>query len=273
MKTVYKPWGTEVWIELNDWYCYKRIYIKQGHRTSFQYHEKKRETNYIIQGDAELWLENESGYIEKRQLGSDDHFTVFPLRKHRIIAKTDLILQEVSTPEVDDVIRVEDDTHREDGRIEHEHKQPAVCILAAGKGSRLKNIGEEIHKALLPIENKAVISHLIEKIPPDFDIIVATNYLEEMVQDYCNAAHPDRHITYVHVEHAEGPGSGPGMSLYACRELLQRPFLVTVSDCLIKGNLPDLDGDWIGIYPTGIPELYSTAKLDEHMKVVSCAEL
>lgn len=50
-----------------------------------------------------------------------DSFTVIPLRKHRIIAKTDVILQEVSTPDVDDVTRIADDTGRGDGRIESEH--------------------------------------------------------------------------------------------------------------------------------------------------------
>ena len=51
----------------------------------------------------------------------DDYFNVKPPRKHRVIAKTDLILQEVSTPEVDDVIRIEDDNNRTDGKIEEEH--------------------------------------------------------------------------------------------------------------------------------------------------------
>jgi len=46
-KIINKPWGREVWLELNDKYCYKRIYIKAGTRTSFQYHLKKLETNYI----------------------------------------------------------------------------------------------------------------------------------------------------------------------------------------------------------------------------------
>ena len=42
-KTIFKPWGKEVWLELNDKYCYKRIYINAGTKTSYQYHEKKLE--------------------------------------------------------------------------------------------------------------------------------------------------------------------------------------------------------------------------------------
>ena len=66
MKTVIKPWGKEVWLELNEKYCYKRIHINAGYKTSYQYHEKKRETNYIISGTAEVWLENDNGVVEKK---------------------------------------------------------------------------------------------------------------------------------------------------------------------------------------------------------------
>ena len=121
MKIVTKPWGREEWIELNGKYCYKRIYINAGTKTSFQYHEKKLETNYIISGQAEVWLENDFGEVEKKIMGANDSFTVKPPRKHRVIAITDLILQEVSTPEVDDVIRIQDDYERPGGRIEEEH--------------------------------------------------------------------------------------------------------------------------------------------------------
>ena len=122
-KVVSKPWGKEVWLELNDKYCYKRIYINAGTRTSYQYHENKLETNYIIDGKAEVWLENDEGTVEKTMMKKDDSFTVIPPRKHRVIALTDLILQEVSTPEVDDVIRIEDDSNRGSGKIDSEHSE------------------------------------------------------------------------------------------------------------------------------------------------------
>ncbi|MDO8591175.1 MAG: cupin domain-containing protein [bacterium] len=122
-KIVTKPWGREEWLELNDRYCYKRLYINAGTRTSFQYHNKKSETNYIISGEAEIWLENEKGVVEKEKLKAGDFFSVVPPRKHRVVALTDIILQEVSTPEVDDVVRIEDDSKRGDGRIAGEHKR------------------------------------------------------------------------------------------------------------------------------------------------------
>jgi choline kinase/mannose-6-phosphate isomerase-like protein (cupin superfamily)/thiamine kinase-like enzyme len=257
LKVVTKPWGKEVWLELNDKYCYKRIYIKSGTRTSYQYHNKKLETNYIISGEAEVWLENDEGIVEKKSMKSDDFFTVLPGRKHRVIAKTDIILQEVSTPEVDDVIRIEDDTRRNDGRLEYEHMPPAICILTAGKGTRMGQYGKHVNKSLLPIDNVAMISHAIEKTDSNYEIVVALGYKSNQVREYCEAAHPDRKFIFVDVENFEGPRSGPGTSLLACKKYLQRPFYFITADCLIEGDLPAM-GNWLGVYPTSIPEIYST---------------
>jgi mannose-6-phosphate isomerase len=121
-KTVVKPWGKEIWMALNDRYCYKRIYINAGTRTSYQYHAKKHETNFIISGEAEIWLENDEGVVEKFIARAGEFFDVVPPKKHRVIAKTDLVLQEVSTPEVDDVVRLQDDNNRGSGKIQSEHQ-------------------------------------------------------------------------------------------------------------------------------------------------------
>ena len=176
MKVVHKPWGKEEWLELNDAYCYKRIYINAGYKTSYQYHEFKRETNYIIEGTAEIWLENEKGTVEKKIMKAGEYFNVVPPRKHRVIAITDIILQEVSTPHVDDVFRIDDEFHRADGKVEAEHKTPAVLVLSAGLGSRLGNLTKNVNKAMLPINNKAIISYIIDKFPKEYEFIVALGY-------------------------------------------------------------------------------------------------
>ena len=90
---------------------------------SLQYHEKKLETNHLISGKAEAWLENEKGEIEKSIVEAGDSWSIPCGRKHRIVAITDMVMLEASTPEVDDVIRVEDDTNRSSGRIEGEHQK------------------------------------------------------------------------------------------------------------------------------------------------------
>ena len=268
MKTIIKPWGKEEWLELNENYCYKRIYINAGYKTSFQYHNFKRETNFIISGQAEIWLENDQGVIEKKVMGPGEFFNVTPPKKHRVIALTDIILQEVSTPEVDDVIRIEDDTNRIDGRIDGEHKTPAVLILTAGLGNRLSNLTKEVNKALLPINNRAIISHIIEKFPKDYEFINAIGYKGNSIQEYCNITYPSHNFKFINIDNIDGDGSGPGYSALKCESYLQRPFYITTCDCLIDSNMPHLDGNWLGIYPTSYPEKYSTLKLGEKDNVI-----
>jgi len=112
MRTIDKPWGKEEWLELNSKYCYKKIHLNKGKRTSFQYHEKKLETSYVLSGKIEVWLENEEGEIEKKTRNPGDYFTIEPPRRHRVVALEDAVYLEVSTPEVEDVIRIEDDFSR-----------------------------------------------------------------------------------------------------------------------------------------------------------------
>ena len=269
MKVVHKPWGKEEWLELNEAYCYKRIYINAGYKTSYQYHEFKRETNYIIEGAAEIWLENEKGIVEKKVMRAGDYFNVIPPRKHRVIAITDIILQEVSTPHVDDVVRINDEFHRADGKVEAEHKTPAVLVLAAGLGSRLGSLTKNVNKAMLPINNKAIISYIIDKFPRDYEFVVALGYKGEELQQYCQLAYPEHNFTFVDIVNYDGEGSGPGYSTLQCREYLQRPFYFVVADCIIDSKMPHLDGNWVGVYPTAYPEKYSTVQLDKDDNVLA----
>ena len=263
-KIVHKPWGKEEWLALNDFYCYKRIYINAGYKTSYQYHQFKHETNYIISGTAEVWLENEDGLVEKKIMNAGDFFYVTPPRKHRVIAITDIILQEVSTPHVDDVIRINDEFNRTDGKIEAEHKTPAVLILAAGVGSRLKGLTKNINKALLPINNKAIISHIIDKFPLDYDFVVALGYKGDSLREYCTITHPNHKFTFVDIDNFTDDNSGPGYSALQCKQHLQRPFYFITADCIVDSKIPHLDGNWLGTYPTGYPEKYSTVKTDRN---------
>jgi dTDP-glucose pyrophosphorylase/mannose-6-phosphate isomerase-like protein (cupin superfamily) len=269
MKTIFKPWGKEEWLELNEVYCYKRIYINAGYKTSYQYHNFKRETNYIISGQAEIWLENEEGVVEKKIMGPGEFYNVRPPKKHRVIALTDLIMQEVSTPEVDDVIRIEDDTNRADGKIEGEHKNPAVLITCAGLGSRLKKLTKDINKTLLPINNKAIISHIIDMFPPTYDFVIALGYQGNSIKDYCKITHPNHKFTFVEVDKYEGEGTGPGYSTLQCKEHLQKPFYFIMGDCLIDSPLPYIDGNWLGVQPTSFPEKYSTISVDNNDNILS----
>ena len=86
-----------------------------------------------------------------------------------------------------------------------------LCILAAGKGTRNTTV-DSLHKSLLPLENKAVISHIIKSVPESVEIVIAVGYQADQVISYVKEVFPRRDITFVTVENYEGQGSGPGLS-------------------------------------------------------------
>jgi mannose-6-phosphate isomerase-like protein (cupin superfamily) len=112
MRTVNKPWGKEeIWAETPK-YVGKYLYIDRGHRLSRQYHVKKEETIRVISGT--LILEVGVGPEHVLNLEPGDVYHVTPLTVHRFGAGVhdDVVLVEVSTPELDDVIRLQDDYSR-----------------------------------------------------------------------------------------------------------------------------------------------------------------
>lgn len=112
-RRVPKPWGHElIWAE-TDRYVGKVISIGAGRRLSLQYHQRKDESVYVVSGILRLHLEDDSGAMQVSDLGPGEHRHVATGRRHRFEALEDCELIEVSTTELDDVIRVEDDYGRE----------------------------------------------------------------------------------------------------------------------------------------------------------------
>jgi mannose-6-phosphate isomerase len=112
MRTVQKPWGKEeIWAETPK-YVGKYLYISKGHRLSSQYHEKKEETIRVLSGKLLLEIgagDNSSSMI----LDEGQIYHVTPLTIHRFCAAyDDVVLVEVSTPELEDVVRISDDYSR-----------------------------------------------------------------------------------------------------------------------------------------------------------------
>ncbi len=112
MKIVEKPWGRELWVAQSDEYVMKIIEIRAGTRPSLQYHRIKHEHIYIDQGLVRFELEQPDGTMSVQECGPGEVIEVIPGRKHRVSAIQDTRLLEVSTPQLDDVIRVEDDYGR-----------------------------------------------------------------------------------------------------------------------------------------------------------------
>ena len=108
MKKVNKPWGWELWFAQSPKYVGKIIFIKKGHRLSKQYHRFKHESIYADQG---TWTLEIAGRKKRMKPGSAA--AIKPGVIHRFCAPyEDVRLIEVSTPQVDDVIRLQDDYGR-----------------------------------------------------------------------------------------------------------------------------------------------------------------
>jgi mannose-6-phosphate isomerase-like protein (cupin superfamily) len=103
-----KPWGYELRWAITDRYLGKIIHVDAGHQLSLQYHVQKDESLYVLRGELDLVLENERGEIETHRLTPGMSARVRPGRRHRFRAVSDVDLCEVSSPEIDDVVRLED---------------------------------------------------------------------------------------------------------------------------------------------------------------------
>jgi mannose-6-phosphate isomerase-like protein (cupin superfamily) len=107
-KTVDKPWGNELIWAVTDRYVGKILHIKKGHSLSLQYHNKKDETVMVLSGKMEFVQYREGEAPQSTVLEPRQPFHVTPLLRHRMIALEDTDVVEVSTTELDDVVRLED---------------------------------------------------------------------------------------------------------------------------------------------------------------------
>jgi len=116
-RRVEKPWGHELIWAHTDRYVGKLLVIEAGHRLSLQKHLKKDESIFVVRGKLRLVLGDEAGQLQEIDLGPGEHRRIPTGRVHRFIALERVELMEVSTPELDDVVRLEDDYGRK-GRSE-----------------------------------------------------------------------------------------------------------------------------------------------------------
>ena len=108
IRRIEKPWGFELIFAHTDRYVGKVLHVNPHQALSLQYHRVKDETLYLAEGSVELWVEEE-GTMVQTTLSGGESYRIQPHTKHRMVAGDagcDII--EVSTPELDDVVRLED---------------------------------------------------------------------------------------------------------------------------------------------------------------------
>lgn len=115
VERVEKPWGYEIVFALTDRYCGKVLFIRKGEQLSLQFHRRKDEVIYVHEGRIELEVGEPGRTPDVEVVGPGRAFRFTPGTVHRWRALEDTLVLEVSTPDVDDVVRLEDRYGRADG--------------------------------------------------------------------------------------------------------------------------------------------------------------
>jgi mannose-6-phosphate isomerase len=105
---VEKPWGYEIRWAVTDRYLGKILHVNKGEALSLQYHERKDEYQYVVSGSADIEIGGPDGVLTTYRMVAGDTLHIRPGTRHRITAVEDTDIFEVSTPEGDDVVRLED---------------------------------------------------------------------------------------------------------------------------------------------------------------------
>jgi mannose-6-phosphate isomerase len=108
IRRVEKPWGHELIYAVTDRYCGKLLFVRAGHALSLQYHERKDETLYLHDGLAEVEVGGLGDPLRASVILPGAAFRLTPGTVHRLGALEDSVFLEVSTPELDDVVRLDD---------------------------------------------------------------------------------------------------------------------------------------------------------------------
>lgn len=117
IQRVEKPWGYElIWAKTGD-YVGKILHINRGHKLSLQYHRQKEETIFLQSGKMNFVFENEKGQLEEILLLPGEAHHIPTGKRHRMIAIEDCDVFEVSTPQLDDVVRLEDGYGRTENSV------------------------------------------------------------------------------------------------------------------------------------------------------------
>ena len=108
IQVIEKPWGKEELLEKNEKYMFKKLTMLKGNACSLQYHEIKTETVYLLSGSLKIYTGDTEHKLDEIVLKPHDAITLVPYKVHRMESLEDSVYLEASTPELDDVVRLQD---------------------------------------------------------------------------------------------------------------------------------------------------------------------
>lgn len=131
-----------------------------------------------------------------------------------------------------------------------------LFISTAGIGSRVAGLGIVANKSLLPINNQAVITKILDKFDNKIEVVVAVGHNADLVKTFLKLAHPEKKFRFVKVDKYTGLGSGAGYTLNYCKKYLQCPFIYTACDTLTIEKPKFEKYNWVGVSKTKTSERF-----------------
>ena len=145
-----------------------------------------------------------------------------------------------------------------------------VLLPTAGIGSRVSDQSHNLNKGLIAIDNKPVLSHIVEKFHPDVEIVVALGYGGDYVKQFFEIVYPERNFTFVQIKNYVGEGTGLGLTVNTCKEYLQCPFVFVSNDTIFEEQLyfDEITYNWLGYSPIEAGTDYRSLVLDGDGNVI-----
>lgn len=140
-----------------------------------------------------------------------------------------------------------------------------ICILAAGKGTRIGQKFPSTPKPLIPIFNEKVIDIQLKQFPQQAQFVLSLDPNSKNVQDYVESHHKERRILCIIETRPEKIFKGPAVSLLTCKDHLQKPFWLLFSDTLFFENLTEQSRNtiYVGDYKNEDPVRFCNVESDE----------
>ena len=139
-----------------------------------------------------------------------------------------------------------------------------VLIPSAGIGSRLFKETKNLNKALVQIDNKPIISHIIEKFPKSCQFIIPVGYKGSDLIDYLRIAHSELDLVVKTIDPFDGDGSGLGYTISQVLNYINKPFVFTSCDTIVKNKIPEPNKNWIGYSKVTNSSDYRTLDIEEN---------
>jgi len=145
-----------------------------------------------------------------------------------------------------------------------------VLLPTAGIGSRVKSQSNNLNKGLIGIDNKPVLSHIVEKFHPDVEFVIALGHGGDYVRQYFEIVYPERSFTFVQIEKYQGDGTGLGLTVNSCQQYLQCPFVFVSNDTIFEEQLyfDEITYNWLGYSTIKAGDDYRSLKLDKDGNVL-----